>query len=124
MTGPTGPTGSLPSVDVAEAARRLRDDPAAILLDVRERDEFADVRAPGAALVPMSELTTRVDELPDRPLLVICHSGSRSLAVSNYLRQLGRDATNVAGGMVAWEGAGLPTASGTPEPGEGELRPE
>ncbi len=122
MTPPTGP-GPLPSVDVAEAARRLRDDPTAILLDVRERDEFAEVRTPGAALVPMSELTARVGELPDRPLLVICHSGSRSLAVTSYLRQLGHDATNVAGGMVAWANAGLPIASGRPEPGEGELPP-
>ncbi|HEU4673532.1 MAG TPA: rhodanese-like domain-containing protein [Candidatus Limnocylindrales bacterium] len=109
---------------MAEAARRLGDGTGTILLDVRERDEFADVRAPGAALVPMSELTGRVGELPDRPLLVICHSGSRSLAVTGYLRQLGRDATNVAGGMVAWARAGLPTASGTPQPGEGDLEPE
>ncbi|HEY3522913.1 MAG TPA: rhodanese-like domain-containing protein [Candidatus Limnocylindrales bacterium] len=113
--------GPVPSVDAAEAARRLRDDPTALLLDVRERDEFADERAPGAALVPMSELTQRVGELPERPLLVICHSGSRSLAVTNYLRQLGRDATNVAGGMLAWNAAGLPVRTGTPAEGEGDL---
>ena len=109
------------SVDVSEAARRLRDEPDTVLLDVRERDEFAGVRAPGAALVPMSELAQRVGELPDRPLLVICHSGNRSLAVTSYLRHLGRDAANVAGGMVAWERAGLPVATGAPAAGEGDL---
>lgn len=113
--------GPLPSVDAREAARRLEAQPDAILLDVRERDEFVAARAPGAVLVPMSELQARGSELPDRPLLVICHSGSRSLAATGYLRMLGRDASNVAGGMVAWAGAGLPVRRGQPEPGEGDL---
>jgi rhodanese-related sulfurtransferase len=121
--------GPIPSVDAAEAARLLDaaeveaagEAHGPILLDVRERDEFEDVRAPGAVLVPMSEIQGRTGELPDRRLLVICHSGSRSLAVTNYLRMLGRDATNVAGGMVAWERARLPVRRGRPEPGEGEL---
>lgn len=113
----------VPSVDAREAARRLEADgePRAILLDVREHDEFVDVRAPRAALLPMSELQARTSELPDRPLLVICHSGSRSMAASAYLRTLGHDATNVSGGMVAWTQAGLPVRRGAPGPGEGEL---
>ncbi|HEU4572490.1 MAG TPA: rhodanese-like domain-containing protein [Candidatus Limnocylindrales bacterium] len=115
--------GGIPSVDAAEAARLLGDgeDAAPVLLDVRERDEWLDARAPDAVLVPMSVIQARVGELPDRPLLVICHSGNRSLAVTNWLRGLGRDATNVAGGMIAWSRAGLPVRSGAPEAGEGEL---
>ena len=116
--------GPLPTVDVAEADRRLREeaDPP-LLLDVREASEFADVRAPGAALVPTSQFMERLAELPtDRPILVICHSGGRSAAVTGYLARTGRtDVANVAGGMVAWERAGLPVVRGRLAPGEGDL---
>lgn len=116
--------GHLPSIDVAEADRRLREDPAQpILLDVREPHEFAAVRAPSAALLPTSIFTTRLAKLPaDRPLLVICHTGSRSAAVTGFLTRSGRsDVVNVAGGMDAWERAGLPVRRGPVEPGEGAL---
>lgn len=115
----------LPTIDVREADRRLREDPARpILLDVREPNEFVAVRAPGAALLPTSVFTARMAELPeDRPILVICHTGSRSAAVTGFLTRAGRtDVVNVAGGMDAWERAGLPVRRGTPEPGEGTLR--
>ena len=49
------PGPAIPTIDVAEAERRLREDPASpLLVDVREANEFEDVRAPGAVLVPMS----------------------------------------------------------------------
>jgi rhodanese-related sulfurtransferase len=116
--------GSLPSVVVTEAERRLREDPARpLLVDVREPNEFADVRAPGAILLPMSVFIARVDELPaDRPLLVICHVGGRSAAAAGYLARSGRaDVVNVTGGMAAWERAGLPVRRGPVEAGEGDL---
>ena len=114
----------IPTIDVTEAERRLREDPARpILLDVREASEFAEVRAPGAVLVPTSTFMTRVEELPaDRPLLVVCHLGGRSAAVAGYLIRAGRtDVVNVAGGMDAWERAGLPVRRGAVESGEGDL---
>ncbi len=116
--------GAVPSIDVTEADRRLRDDPdRPVLLDVREVSEFETVRAPGALLIPMSTFQARVDDVPtDRPILVICHTGGRSAAVTGFLARSGRtDVVNVAGGMEAWANAGLPTRSGTPDPGEGEL---
>ena len=115
----------IPSIDVAEAERRLREDPdAPVLVDVREDYEFTEVRAPGAFHVPMSQLATRAGELPtDRPLMIVCHTGSRSAAVTGFLARAGRtDVVNVAGGMEAWERGGLPVKRGTPEPGEGDLR--
>ena len=77
----------VPTIDVREAERRLREDPARpLLVDVREQVEFAEVRAPGAVLVPTSSFMTRQGDLPtDRPLLVICHIGGRSAAVTAYL---------------------------------------
>ena len=122
MTQPS----SLPTVDVGEAERRLREDPGKpVLLDVREPAEFAEVRAPGALLVPTSTFMDHIDELPaDRPLLVICGTGVRSAAVTGFLSRGGRtDVANVAGGMKAWELAGLPIRRGTPEAGEGKLPP-
>lgn len=113
---------ALPTIDVAEADRRLREDLARpILLDVREPNEFLAVRAPGAMLLPTSVFTARLAELPtDRPLLVICHTGARSAAVTGFLTRTGRtDVVNVAGGMDAWERAGLPVRKGPVEPGEG-----
>ena len=114
----------LQSVDVAEADRRLREDPARpVLLDVREQNEFVEVRAPGALLLPTSSLAARIGEIPtDRPLLVVCRTGVRSAAVTGYLARTGRsDVFNVTGGMEAWERAGLPVRHGPVDPGEGEL---
>ncbi|MEX1170086.1 MAG: rhodanese-like domain-containing protein [Chloroflexota bacterium] len=116
------PPSALPSVDVAQADRRLREDPARpVLLDVREPNEFVAVRIPGAMLLPTSTVTTRLDELPpDRPLFVICRTGVRSAAVTGFLARNGRtEVFNVTGGMDAWEGAGLPIRRGPVEPGEG-----
>jgi rhodanese-related sulfurtransferase len=92
MTGP-----AVPEVSVAEL-------PAdAPLLDVRESDEWAAGHAPGATHLPMSELTGRMDELPDGdPLYVICRSGGRSARVVAYLSAQGYPAVNVEGGMQAW----------------------
>jgi rhodanese-related sulfurtransferase len=118
------PAPALPSIDVVEAERRLREDPdRPLLVDVRELNEFADVRAPGAVLVPMSTFAARAGELPtDRPLMVVCHLGGRSAAAAGFLIRSGRtDVVNVTGGMDAWERGGLPVRRGTPEPGEGDL---
>jgi len=114
----------IPTIDVAEAERRLREDPAGpLLLDVREPNEFVEVRAPGAILLPTSVFMARIGELPpDRPLLVVCHVGGRSAVVVSYLVRAGRsDVVNVAGGMEAWARAGLPIRRGPLEPGEGDL---
>jgi rhodanese-related sulfurtransferase len=114
----------LPTVDPVEADRRLREDPERpVLLDVREVNEFVAVRAPGAALLPTSTFLHRIDELPaGRPLLVICHTGNRSAAVTGYLIKSGRsDVANVAGGMDAWERSGLPVRRGATAPDEGRI---
>src|SRR4029079_15152257 len=100
----------IPTVDVTEAERRLREDPdRPILLDVREPGEFAEVRAPGAMLLPPSTSTPRIGELPDdRPLLVVCHVGGRSAAVTGYLIRAGRaDVGNAARGIVTSARAAL-----------------
>jgi rhodanese-related sulfurtransferase len=104
-----------PAVDVAEARRRL--DAGALLLDVREPDEWEAGHAPEAVWIPMGDLGARQDEVPgDQAVLVVCRSGARSARVTSSLLGAGYDATNLAGGMQAWAAAGLSvvTDAGTP----------
>ena len=121
----TQPPSAIPTVDTAEVDRRRREgDPAPLVVDVREPNEFASVRLEdGVALVPLSQFAQRWQELPrDRPLLVICASGGRSAAATAHLLRNGyTDVANVAGGMTAWQRAGLPVRTGPVEPGEGDL---
>ncbi|MEV6557034.1 rhodanese-like domain-containing protein [Nocardia sp. NPDC051756] len=85
------------------------DGPRAILLDVREDDEWQLGHAPGAVHIPMVDVPARVDELDyDVDLYVICRQGGRSLQVVEYLTHIGFDAIQVNGGMVAWQQAGRP----------------
>jgi rhodanese-related sulfurtransferase len=78
-----------------------------ILLDVRERYEWDGGHAPTAVNIPLSEIQERVGELPeDADIVVICHSGGRSLTVTTALVDAGYSAVNVLGGMMAWERAG------------------
>jgi rhodanese-related sulfurtransferase len=92
------------SMPVSELRRRLDDDGAPFLLDVREPEEMADGVIAGSVNVPMRELKQRLGELPtDRDIVVICHVGARSAHVTKELNTLGYDrAVNLAGGMEAW----------------------
>jgi len=77
------------------------------LLDVREQDEWDRGHAPSAHPVPLSELTSRIAEIPtNQPVLVVCLAGSRSLRAASALAAAGVDAVNVSGGMLAWVSAG------------------
>ena len=82
--------------------------PNAVLVDVREPEEFARGHVPNAVSLPQADLATRLNELPrDRPIITICQSGMRSLRSAQYLRQEGfQDVVTVAGGTAAWVAAG------------------
>jgi rhodanese-related sulfurtransferase len=86
---------------------------SASLIDVREPQEFEDVRAVNAKLIPLAEIPSRASELPtDATFFVICHLGGRSLRAASFFRGQGLDAVNVEGGTDAWVAANLPTLSG------------
>lgn len=105
----------VPEIDVIALAERHAS--GAYVLDVRRPDEYEEGHVPGAALIPLDELATRHAELPaDQPLLVICRSGARSAQAVQALLAAGYDATNVAGGTLAWIDAGQPVIEG-PTPG-------
>ncbi len=96
---------TLPEITAADAIAQV--DSGAYLIDVREQDEWDAGHAPAAHLVPMSRLNELIGEVPqETPVLIVCHSGGRSLRVTRALRDAGYDATNVIGGMTAWAEAG------------------
>ena len=83
------------------------------LIDVREPDEFDDVRVPGAQLVPLATVPDRVGDLDaNTELYLICASGSRSLMAAKWLSKQGFHTTNIAGGTQGWIAAGKPFDSG------------
>lgn len=96
-------------VDVQTTAA-LRDNPNVVILDVREQSEWDAGHIAGAVLIPMNDVAARIAEIPtDKTVIVQCHSGNRSNQVTNYLRGQGmNNVHNMAGGLKAWEAAGLP----------------
>jgi len=80
------------------------------LLDVRSAEEFngPDGRLAGSLLIPLPELESRTGELPaDRPLVVVCHSGSRSALATQQLLKAGRQrVANLRGGLSRWAAEG------------------
>ena len=80
-----------------------RDGTPHTLLDVREPDELALCAMDDCLHVPMQSVAAHIERLPrDRPVVVMCHHGVRSLHVAAYLRQAGLDAWNLSGGIDAW----------------------
>ncbi len=80
------------------------------ILDVREDFEVAEGMIPGALHIPMGQLQARLSELvPAVPVIAVCRSGNRSAAVAEALNGAGYKADTMAGGMIAWTRAGLPT---------------
>lgn len=85
------------------------DSGAAVVIDVREPDEFAQGHVPGARLAPLQTVPTLVGQLPaDQPVYLVCAVGGRSAQAAAYLAQHGVDAINVDGGTSDWLGAGYP----------------
>lgn len=80
----------------------------ALVVDVREDDEWHAGHAPNAIHIPMGSLPGRLDALPetDETVPVICRSGGRSDRAVRWLVQQGFDVVNVDGGMRAWAAAG------------------
>lgn len=104
---------SLPAeIDVAQAAE-IRD-AGAYILDVREPSEWQENHIPGATLIPLGELASRVNEVPqDQEIVVVCRSGNRSQQGRDILRSAGlAQVTSMAGGMKQWMASGYQWVTG------------
>lgn len=92
-------------VSPAEIKARIEAGEALRLIDVREPGEHQICRIEGAELIPMNTIPLHLQELDgeDRPLIVLCHHGVRSLSVVDWLRRQGvENAQSLAGGIDLW----------------------
>jgi len=105
-----GKTGG-PSVSPTQATLLInRED--AVVVDVREQQEYSKGHVPNSRHIPLAQLDKRIGELEkfkNRPIIVLCQSGNRSLSACGALRKNGFEKVfNLAGGVSDWEQAGLP----------------
>ncbi|WP_229684641.1 rhodanese-like domain-containing protein [Deinococcus roseus] len=100
--------------DVSPQEGLARVQAGALLIDVREPNEYQEVHAEGAQLIPLSEFQQRYAELPkDQELVMICRSGMRSARAGSFLQEQGFEkVVNLAGGIMAWVNEGLPHVKG------------
>ena len=96
----------VPEISVAKADALLAGPKPPRLIDVREPEEWAVARIPGAELLPLSQWPAiAIEKLTDKsqPLLIQCHHGGRSARATAWLLEHGfENATNLAGGIDAW----------------------
>lgn len=94
------------------AALQLINHKDAIILDVREENEFKTGHILNAKLIPLGQLAGRITELERyraQPVIVYCRTGQRSASACALLGKQGfSQASNLEGGVVAWQKAGLP----------------
>src|SRR5881296_1948543 len=96
--------GAIPGISPQELKRRIDAGEPFELIDVREPFESEIARIDGAKLIPLGEITERLDELNrERPIVVHCHSGTRSAQAARLLQQRGfGNVYNLEGGIDAW----------------------
>jgi rhodanese-related sulfurtransferase len=83
---------AVPTVTCAEAAKRIREEPDLVLLDVREPEEHARGSVPGAVNVPRGLLEMKVGTIApdgDRPILIHCAGGGRAALAAKTLQEMG-----------------------------------
>ena len=102
-------------VDVAQALALLDD--SALLLDVREHDEWLAGHVERARHIPLATLPDFVDDLPREGVIVcVCRAGGRSARAAQFLLEQGFNVANLRGGMTAWHEAGAQMVADGSEP--------
>jgi rhodanese-related sulfurtransferase len=112
-TGGTPVAQPLP-VEMSVADAKAMRDAGAFILDVREQSEWDEYHVPGAKLIPLGSLESRVSEVPrDKDVVVMCRSGNRSQTGRDVLLKAGfTRVTSMAGGIKTWQAQGFPTVTG------------
>jgi SulP family sulfate permease len=102
------PERQLTVPEFEDALRVSRKD--GLLVDVREREEYASGHLAGAELVPLRHVIEDAEQLPrDRPVLLVCRSGRRSTRAMHWLIGLGfENVVNLKGGILSWKATGRP----------------
>ena len=108
---------TVPSISVEEAQQLLAADKA-VLIDVREQDEWDAAHVEGATLAPLSAMPQAWSELnlpTDKTVIVMCKAGGRSARVCQFVgeqTETGHPILNLEGGIMAWHQADLPLITG------------
>jgi rhodanese-related sulfurtransferase len=96
-----------------QEASALTAEKKAIIIDVREDNEWNTVHIPGAIHIPLAQLSTRLTELQpykNTAIITQCRSGARSAKALDILKSAGfSHVQNMEGGLIAWHKAGLKT---------------
>ena len=107
----------VPQITPEEAVAQLAD--GALLLDVREDDEWRAGRARDAQHLPLGKIEAELASISkDKPIVAICRVGGRSQRAAIALRSAGFDVVNLSGGMQAWAAAGLEVVGEDGSPGQ------
>ncbi len=103
---------NITEISPQDAASKLQSSEA-VIVDVREKDEWDEQHIPGAIHLSRGTLELDVEEkVPDMNATIICHcgGGGRGALATESLRKMGyKNARNMAGGFKAWKAAGLPS---------------
>ena len=100
--------------------------PGVAVVDVRGREEFAVAYIPGSINIPLDELPSRLKDVPNTTIYLLCGSGKRSSQAAALLAARGYDVVNVAGGINEWYRGGhpvtyAPNRGAVPRPGRWRL---
>jgi len=97
----------LPSVSAAELNEKLKNGKRPLVVDVRQPEEYRRGHISGSKLIPLGELSSRMNELPkDKEIVLVCASGNRSRSATKRLVSEGYNAVNMNGGMMSWARSG------------------
>jgi len=102
-------------ISPTDAAAKAKSSSDAVIVDVREKDEFDESHIPDAIHMSRGMVELEVEEkFPDRNTTIICHcgGGGRSALAAESLQKMGyKNVRSMAGGFKAWKAAGLPTTT-------------
>jgi rhodanese-related sulfurtransferase len=103
---------NIAEISPQDAAAKLKSGEA-VIVDVRDKDEWDEAYIPGALHMSRSTIELDIEEtVPDPNAMIICHcgGGGRGALATESLQKMGyKNACNMAGGFNAWKAAGLPT---------------
>ncbi|MCL5004470.1 MAG: rhodanese-like domain-containing protein [Patescibacteria group bacterium] len=74
------------------------------IIDVRQPEEYEESHIEGAKLIPLGELSERINEIDwNKEIIFMCRSGARSAVAANIAASLNKDCFNLEGGILAWQ---------------------
>lgn len=102
------PTSLPAEISVGDAYTKYQN--GAFFLDVRTPEEWNQFHAPNSTLIPLDQLSSRLNEIPkDKEIVVVCRSGNRSAQGRDILLNAGfAQVTSMQGGLTDWQAAGYP----------------